>query len=398
MSERVGVVWDERLRAYDFGPGHPLAPIRVELAMRLAREFGLFDHPNVEMLGPVPLAELEDLLRVHEPGYVEAVQRASADPRQVDLRRGLGTSDTPVFAGMHEASMRVAGATLTGARALLEGRVEHAVNLAGGLHHAMPGAAEGFCVYSDIGVAIAWLLDQGIERVAYVDVDVHHGDGVQAIFWDDPRVMTISIHESPATLFPGTGWPTEAGGPGALGTAVNVALPAGTGDQGFLRALHAVVPDLLGAFAPQVLVTQQGVDSHLDDPLANLTMSIDGQRMSYEALHRWAHRYAAGRWLAVGGGGYEWVNVVPRAWTHLIAEATGHRIDPSAPVPQAYVDYVTSALGRSAPEVMTDGHHPWPKACDDGFDRGDHVDLAILATREACFPYWGLVAEPGGWN
>ena len=154
MSERVGVVWDERLRAYDFGPGHPLAPIRVELAMRLAREFGLFDHPNVEVLGPVPLAELEDLLRVHEPGYIEAVQRASADPRQVDLRRGLGTSDTPVFAGMHEASMRVAGATLTGARAILEGRVEHAVNLAGGLHHAMPGAAEGFCVYSDIGVAM----------------------------------------------------------------------------------------------------------------------------------------------------------------------------------------------------------------------------------------------------
>jgi acetoin utilization protein AcuC len=397
VSERVGVVWDERLRAYDFGPGHPLAPIRVELAMRLAADFGLLEHDNVEMLTPVPFALLEDILRVHEPGYVEAVQRASEEPRHADLSRGLGTIDTPAFAGMHEAALRVAGATLTGARAVFEGRVEHAVNLAGGLHHAMPGSAGGFCVYNDIGVAIAWLLEQGVERVAYVDVDVHHGDGVQTIFWDDPRVMTISIHESPATLFPGTGWPTEVGGPGAIGTAVNVALPAGTGDQGFLRALHGVVPDLLEAFAPQVLVTQQGVDSHVDDPLANLTMTIDGQRMSYEALHRWAHRYAGGRWLAVGGGGYEWVDVVPRAWTHLIAEATGHRIDPQAPIPQGFADYVTSALGRSAPGRMTDGRHPWPKPFDDGFDPRDPVDQAILETREACFPTWGLGVEATGW-
>jgi acetoin utilization protein AcuC len=397
VSEQVGIVWDERLRAYDFGPGHPLAPIRVELAMRLATDFGLLEHDNVQMLTPVPLALPEDILRVHEPGYVEAVQRASDDPRHADLTRGLGTTDTPAFAGMHEAALRVAGATLTGARAVFEGRVEHAVNLAGGLHHAMPGSAGGFCVYNDIGVAIAWLLEQGVERVAYVDVDVHHGDGVQAIFWDDPRVMTISIHESPATLFPGTGWPTEVGGPGAIGTAVNVALPAGTGDQGFLRALHAVVPDLLGAFAPQVLVTQQGVDSHVDDPLANLTMTIDGQRMTYEALHRWAHRYAGGKWLAVGGGGYEWVDVVPRAWTHLIAEATGHRIDPLAPIPQGFADYVTSALGRYAPERMTDGRHPWPKPFDDGFDPRDPVDQAILETREASFPTWGLEAEAAGW-
>ena len=398
MSERVGIVWDERLRAYDFGPGHPLAPIRVELAMRLATEFGLLEHDNVEMLTPVPLAELHDILRVHEPGYVEAVQRASDEPGHADRTRGLGTVDTPAFAGMHEAALRVVGATLTGARGVFEGRVEHAVNLAGGLHHAMPASASGFCVYNDIGVAIAWLLEQGVERVAYVDVDVHHGDGVQAIFWDDPRVMTISIHESPATLFPGTGWPTEVGGPGATATAVNVALPAGTGDQGFLRALHSVVPDLLGAFGPQVLVTQQGVDSHVDDPLANLTMTIDGQRMSYEALHRWAHRYAGGRWLAVGGGGYEWVDVVPRAWTHLIAEATGHPINPQTPMPQGFTDYVASVLGRFAPEQMTDGRRPWPKPFDDGFDPRDPVDAAILATREACFPSWGLLAEPAGWT
>jgi acetoin utilization protein AcuC len=397
MSDRVGVAWDERLTAYDFGPGHPLAPVRVELAMRLSRDLGLLDHGNVEMLSPVLLADIEDVLRVHEPEYVQAVQRASVDPHFTDPARGLGTSDTPTFAGMHEASLRVAGATLAGAKAVHTGRVQHAVNLAGGLHHAMPGAAGGFCVYNDVGISIAWLLAQGVERIAYVDVDVHHGDGVQAMFWDDPRVMTISIHESPQTLFPGTGWPADIGGPAALGTAVNVALPAGTGDQGFLRALHAVVPDLLEVFDPQVLVTQQGVDSHVEDPLAHLTMSIDGQRMSYEALHRWAHRYADGRWLAVGGGGYELVDVVPRAWAHLIAEAIGHRVDPLSAVPESFIEYVRESMGRQAPARMTDGRTPWPKPFADGFSAADPVDQAIAATRAACFPRWGLPVEPAGW-
>lgn len=397
MSDSVGVVWDDRLAEYDFGPGHPLAPVRVQLAMRLAAEFGLFAPGHVSLLTPVEPADEAAILRVHEAGYVEAVRRASSDPHFYDAARGLGTDDDPVFPDMHRAASRVAGASLLGARAVHSGEVQHAVNLAGGLHHALPGAAEGFCVYNDIAVAIAWLLDQGVERVAYVDVDVHHGDGVQAIFWDDPRVLTISIHESPASLFPGSGWPGDIGGPGAVGSAVNVALPAGTGDQGWLRALHGVVPDLLEAFRPQVLVTQQGVDSHFEDPLAHLLVSVDGQRMAFEALHRWAHRYADGRWLALGGGGYEWVNVVPRAWTHLIAEATGRPIRPDTEVPESFHAFVLEALGRQAPGRMTDGREPWPRPFDQGFDPADSVDAAILATREAVFPHHGLTAEPGLW-
>ena len=397
MSERVGIVWDERLAEYDFGPGHPLAPIRVQLAMRLATDFGLFRPASVSILTPVEPVDDATLLRVHEPAYVAAVQAASTDPHFYDEERGLGTPDDPVFAGMHRASARVAGATLMAAQAVHHGEVEHAVNLAGGLHHAMPGAAEGFCVYNDIGVAIAWLLDQGVERIAYVDIDVHHGDGVQVMFWDDPRVLTISIHESPRSLFPGTGWPSEAGGPSAPGSAVNIALPAGTGDQGWLRALHAVVPDVLEAFAPQVLVTQHGVDTHFEDPLAHLLISLDGQRMAFEALHRWAHRYAGGRWVAVGGGGYEWVDVVPRAWTHLIAEATGHPIDAESPVPDGFHEYVLEALGRQAPGRMTDGRQPWPRPFDQGFDPDDGVDRAVMATREAVFPHYGLTAEPSLW-
>jgi len=386
MSERVAVIWDDRLAEYNFGPGHPLAPIRVQLAMRLAEEFDLFAPPNVSLVQGVDPASDALLERVHEPGYLAAVKA-----EVVDQARGIGTSDDPIFPNMHEAAARVAGATLLASQLVYNGAADHAVNLAGGLHHAMPGAASGFCVYNDIGVAIGWLLDQGVERIAYVDVDVHHGDGVQAMFIDDPRVMTISLHESPRSLFPGTGWPSETG---PDKTTVNVALPAGTGDQGWLRAFHAIVPQLLEAFEPTFLISQQGVDTHMDDPLAHLALSLDGQRMTYEALHRWAHRYAEGRWVAVGGGGYEWVDVVPRAWTHLIAEVTGHPIDPSTEIPVGFTEFVTEALGRPGPMRMTDGQQPWPRPFDQGFDPTDPVDAAILATRVEVFPHWGLTPEP----
>jgi acetoin utilization protein AcuC len=397
VSDSVAVVWDEALRAYDFGPGHPLASIRVQLAMRLAREFGLLESPGVDVIAPVVPATIEQISAVHDLEYIAAVQRASLDPRDADAARGLGTPDDPAFLGMHDASALVAGATLAAAQAVHSGRAQHAVNIAGGLHHAMPDAAAGFCIYNDIGVAIAWLLAQGVQRIAYIDVDVHHGDGVQQMFYDDPRVLTISLHESPLTLFPGTGFAEETGGPGALGSAVNVALPAGTGDQGWLRAFHAIVPDILEAFDPQVIVSQHGCDTHIDDPLAHLALTVDGQRMSYEAIHRWAHRYASGRWIAVGGGGYEWVDVVPRAWTHLIAEAAGAPIDPQAETPEGFREFVAQTLGRPAPARMTDGAHPWPKPFDQGFDPADPVDAAILATRTAVFPLHGLVADPDPW-
>lgn len=397
MSARVGVVWDDALSGYDLGPSHPLAPMRAQLAMRLSHEFDLFSHANVELLGAVEPAERELLERVHTAEYIDAVIATAEDLEAVDLDHGLGTSDVPVFADMHRESARVVGATLKGAQHVHSGEFEHVVSLSGGHHHAMPAAAEGFCVYNDLGVAIQWLLDTGYERIAYLDLDVHHGDGVQAMFWDDPRVVTLSMHESPTTLFPGSGFPTEIGGPGAEGSAVNVALPAGTGDQGWLRAFSAIAPDILEAFQPQILVTQQGADAHLLDPLAHLTMSIDGQRMSYELVHRWAHQYANGRWLAVGGGGYACPEVVPRAWTHLIAEVTGHPLDPAAVVPAAYSSFVLSALNRPSPERMTDGQSPWPRPFELGFDPEDPVDQAVLATRKAVYPFWGLVTEPVDW-
>lgn len=325
---------------------------------------------------------------MHSRGYLEAV-RAVGGPGEGSLGHGLGTFDVPTFAGMHAAAARVVGATLAAVQAVHSGRVQHAVNLGGGLHHAHPDSAAGFCVYNDLGASIAWLLDQGVERVGYIDVDVHHGDGVQEMFWDDPRVLTISIHEDPRRLFPGTGFPDEIGGPGARGSAVNIALPAGTDDQGWLRAFHSIVPDVLGAFRPQFIVSQHGCDSHRLDPLAQMQLSIDGQRMSYQAIHEWAHTFADGHWAAVGGGGYDALNVVPRAWTHLVAEVVGQRISPATPLPDSYLDYVRG-LGGTSPETMTDGCDPWPKPAQDDLDATSDIDAAILATRAAVYPLLGI--------
>jgi acetoin utilization protein AcuC len=292
---------------------------------------------------------------------------------------------------MHEASALVAGATLAAARAMWSGEAEHGVNIAGGLHHAMRDRASGFCVYNDPAIAISWLLSQGAERIAYVDIDVHHGDGVQAAFYNDPRVLTISLHESPRTLFPGTGRPSETGGPDADGSAVNVALPAGTRDAGWLRAFHAVVPPLLRAFRPQILVSQHGCDTHWMDPLANLELTIDAQRAAHAAIHALAHETAGGRWLLTGGGGYELIQVVPRTWTHLLAEAAGQPIDPALPTPPDWRDYVARRTRAVAPEFMTEQALARYPSFEDGFDLGEPIDRAIMATREAVFPLHGMM-------
>ncbi len=383
---QAAVLWDEALLAYDLGE-HPLNPVRLELTMALARDLGVLDRAGVQVRTAPPAPD-ELLTRVHREDYLQAVRSAPLDPFFSGW--GLGTTDNPVFDGMHEASARVVGATVAAAEAVWTGAARRAVNVAGGLHHAMPARASGFCVYNDVAVAIARLLDLGARRVAYIDVDVHHGDGVQAIFWDDPRVLTISLHESPLTLFPGTGFPDETGGRGAEGTAVNVALPAGTGDDGWHRAFHAVVPSVLRAFEPEILVTQCGADGHRLDPLADLRLSVDGQRATYLALRALADEFCGGRWVATGGGGYALVEAVPRAWTHLLATVTGDPLDPATLTPPAWRSLAARRRpGADIPLRMTDdvrltGERWTPGTAPDG------VDKAVMATRRAVFPLHGL--------
>src|SRR5581483_1008918 len=235
-------------------------------------------------------------------------------------------------------------------------------------------------------------LAQGAERIAYVDVDVHHGDGVQADFYDDPRVLTISLHEHPATLFPGTGLASEIGSGEGRGYAVNVALPAGTGDAGWLRAFDAVVPPLLRAFRPEVLVSQHGCDSHRLDPLAHLELSVDAQRRVQLLIHELAHETAGGKWLLTGGGGYELVQVVPRTWTPLLAVAAGPPIDPQTATPAAWRALTAQRAGEDGPARMTDGAAADFIPVTSGIDPRDPVDTSIMNTHRATFAWHGLVA------
>ncbi|HKJ12084.1 MAG TPA: acetoin utilization protein AcuC [Ornithinimicrobium sp.] len=385
------IVWDHRFTAYDFGRGHPMHPMRLQLTHTLSQALGLLDHEEVTV-GPARPAETDLLGQIHSGALIEEVRRLSADPGAADGRFGIGSSDTPAFSGMHEASALAVGATVEAARQVWSGQVPHAVNIAGGLHHAMPGRASGFCVYNDVAAGILDLLAHGAERVAYLDLDVHHGDGVETIFWNDPRVLTVSLHETGRMLFPGTGFAGDTGGPGAPDSAVNVALPPETDDRGWLRAFAAVVPALLGAFSPDVIVSQHGCDSHRDDPLAHLSLTIDGMRTAQEWVHELAHRECEGRWVALGGGGYELVQVVPRAWSHLVGLA-GHRpVGLDAAIPSEWQQMVRRVCGVNAPATMGDrgGAAIEYGAWEEGYNPDDPVDSSVMATRRAVFPGWGL--------
>jgi acetoin utilization protein AcuC len=340
---------------------------------------------GVEPLVPT-MAPDEELRRVHLASYLDAVRRAPE--RGDDPAHQLGTTDNPIFEGMHEASALATGASIAAAREIAEGRADRAINIAGGLHHAMADHAWGFCIYNDCAVAISWLLDHGYDRIAYIDTDVHHGDGVQSAFYDDDRVLTISVHQHPRTLWPGTGYASELGGGSASGTAVNLALPPGTRDREWLRAVHAVVPGLLGAFRPQILVTQCGADTHHEDPLAELSLTVDGHRAIYSALRRLAADYADGKWLALGGGGYGLFRAVPRSWTHLLATVLDRDVDPQRPLPADWTSYASTKTRRPLPTSMTEDaptdFSPW------GGWTETEVDPFVLETRRAIYPLHGL--------
>lgn len=400
------VVWTDRFLDYTWTPEHPMKPARLRFTIALARGLGLLE--GIEPLAPGPAGEAE-LLRIHTPAYLDAVRRAEPAPAAaaapISAPYGLGTQDNPVFPHMHEAASVIVGGTLAAASEIAAGRTRRAVSIGGGMHHAMADSASGFCIYNDAAVAISWLLDHGFDRIAYVDVDVHHGDGVQRAFYGDPRVLTVSVHQHPATLWPNTGWPEETGAGAAEGTAINLGLLPGTRDAQWLRGFHAVVPSALAAFRPQLLISQCGVDTHREDPLADLELTVDGQRAACLAMREWADRYAEGRWLAVGGGGYGLVRVVPRAWTHLLAAALDRDVDPATPVPSDWVELVRAyAPAVEPPRTMGDGastdYARWdgpggaPDTGDGRVDRAQRaVDTAVLATRRAVFPLLGLDPE-----
>jgi acetoin utilization deacetylase AcuC-like enzyme len=332
VSRTAALAANDRLAAYDFGPGHPFQAGRLEAGLSLLRAARVLDDGDLLALEPAAGADLE---LIHDRDYLQAMARfavpgaEAADPAGA-ARFGLVGDNRP-FPGMDAAARLVAGATAAAVDAVAAGDRTHVFAPVAGLHHAQRRRAVGFCLVNDIAVAIARATRTWPLRVLYVDLDAHHGDGVQAAFYDDPRVCTVSLHETGRYLFPGTGEVHELGRPPGTGRSVNVPLEPTTGDEGFLAAFDAVVEPLAAAFRPDLLVTQNGCDGHADDPLSDLTLSLRGYRDLARRLHRLAHRHCGGRWVATGGGGYDLERVVPRAWALLWSELSGRRLPSRVP-------------------------------------------------------------------
>jgi len=326
VSGPVALVYGDALMKHQLSDEHPLQPIRVQLAVELIRSTGLIEHAHLLPPRAATTAELE---LVHSPEYVQLVRRLSdpaqrpgVSPQAVD-GAGFASADNPISDALHEGSSLVVGASLVAAEVIESGAALHAFSPSGGLHHAHRDRASGFCTYNDAAIACQWLKQRG-HRVAYVDVDVHHGDGVEEIFQSDPDVLTISLHESGHWLFPGTGFPQDVGVGKGTGTAANLPFVPYTWDEPWLSAFDRVVPPLLRRFKPTVLVTQDGCDSHQLDPLAHLANTTRIWPHVGRVFHELAHELCEGRWLALGGGGYAIHEVVPRAWTLLFAEMVEH--------------------------------------------------------------------------
>ncbi len=387
------LVFGPRSATYDFGPHHPLTPRRFGPGIDLLRAVGA--EPG---LAPEPATD-DELLAVHTEAYLAAVRRFSADPGLPPAFGIAPLGDVPPFRGMHAAAAAVAGGSLAAMAAILRGEVEHAYHPGGGLHHAMPARASGFCVYDDPALAISAARRAGL-RVLYVDLDVHHGDGVEAIHRDDPGVMTVSFHESGRYLFPGTGSADEAGDGIAAGTVVNMPFEPLSGDGAWLAAVRALVPTLAGAFGPDLIVSQHGADSHAWDPLAHLRVTTTAMGEAARLVDAVAHRFAAGRWLATGGGGYEVYRVVPRAWA-LTWLAGAHRAVPDT-VPEPWRERWAGEAARwdvgSLPDRFED-------PSNGGFGRGQSqaaAEAESLATlqqvRDLVLPRLLTVAEDRGWS
>jgi acetoin utilization protein AcuC len=304
----AGFVWDPRVAMHVYRDDHPLKPKRLIGVHDTLERLGAFARDDARVLTPraATRAEIE---RIHDSDYIEAVMRASRDPEGDYTEWGLSAwGDTPPFAGMHEVSLLTTGGTLTAMEEVISGRLRVAFNGSGGLHHAMRKRASGFCIYNDPAIVCGLLADRAM-KVAYIDIDAHHGDGVQAAFYETDQVLTISLHETGRALFPGTGFAEERGRGRGAGYSINVALPPYTDGAAYARAFDAVVPPLLERYRPDVLVTQQGIDSHYDDPLTHLMVST-------QAREHVVRQFAASKWpwVAMGGGGYS-MDAVRRVWS-----------------------------------------------------------------------------------
>lgn len=352
----VRFVYEPALSAYTLSESHPFKPIRLELTRSLLHALGLLSAE--QEVPPLPLDEAL-LYSVHDSRYIEAVKAVSEGKRVPQAYTyGLGTADNPIFPHMHAIVVRVCAATVTAVELVASGQAERALNLAGGLHHALANKASGFCIYNDLALGITYAVARYGWRVAYLDLDVHHGDGVQWLFYERPEVMTISLHESGRYLFPGTGHTFELGKGAGRGTSVNVPLEPFTEDDSFLECFEAVVPAALEAFRPDLIVLQAGADMHRYDPLADLVLSTHAFWQSYRRVSELADRYCQGRLVATGGGGYDPYRTVPRVWALLWA-ALSRQPAPEG-IPEAWRARWQPLSPDPLPSSIFDDTRTWP--------------------------------------
>lgn len=323
MKDSIFIFSQEQLN-YKFNKDHPFNQLRLKLTLDLLKMMNAIKEEDI--ISP-RMATVEELQLVHDPHYVAAVIKAGQGELTEEAAEsyGLGTDDTPIFPGMHEASSLLVGGTLTAVDYVMEGKCKHALNLGGGLHHGFRGKASGFCVYNDSSVAIKYLQQKYGARVLYIDTDAHHGDGVQWAFYDDPDVCTLSIHETGRYLFPGTGSISERGQGKGYGYSFNIPVDAFTEDESWLHAYTTSLKTIAEFFKPDVILTQNGADAHYLDPLTHLSATMKIYKEIPKLAHEIAHQYCDGKWIAVGGGGYDIWRVVPRAWSLIWLEMTENR-------------------------------------------------------------------------
>lgn len=329
---KTGFIYTDAYLDYNYGPTHPLRVFRLKLAQELIHAYSLLDLPSVQSISTIK-ADEDDLALFHSREYLDILKQAGDGHLRGDAYTyGLGPGDNPIFHGLYDWSLWITGATLQAVDFVASGAGEVAFNIAGGLHHALRSRASGFCYINDPVIGILKLLSLG-KRVAYIDIDAHHGDGVQKAFYQTDQVLTISLHESGYSLFPGTGFEYEMGEGKGEGYSVNLPFPAYTDDEVYLWAFEEIVPELIDRFKPDVVVTQLGVDTFFDDPLTNLQLTILGYEKVIQGI-----KTLAPRWVALGGGGYD-VSNVARAWT--LAWAVMNGVELNEDLPEAYVRIAT---------------------------------------------------------
>ncbi len=382
MKNNSVFIYSDNLLKYRFSEHHPFNQFRLKLTLELLEAVEAISES--EIVEPRQATD-DELMLNHDPAFIQAVKQAGignlSNVRAESF--GLGTEDTPIFPGMHEASSWIVGGTLTAVDYVMEGRTKHALNLGGGLHHGFRGKASGFCVYNDCSVAIKYIQKKYKARVLYVDTDAHHGDGVQWAFYDDNSVCTFSIHETGRYLFPGTGQSNEWGQGKGYGFSFNIPLDAFTEDDSFVDAYTGAFKEIAEYFKPDVILTQNGADAHYYDPLTHLSVTMKSYREIPRIAHEIAHQYCEGRWIAVGDGGYDIWRVVPRAWSLIWLEMTGQHV--SGPLPQSWIKKWQPHAGLPLSEQWGDPpdmYKPIPRKQEITEKNQQTVDRSLLYLRE----------------